>query len=282
LSLIAGAFVMVPLCRRWIGGPLWIYATSALGLAILIVTELRQIVLASESAEEMEPVAWLTVGMQGTGAFLALAGFALWMRHIQRSRLELKAMATTDPLTHLSNRRHATTMFQHEAARARRYGVPLSVMAIDVDHLKPVNDQYGHLAGDALLKHLAQVLKLRLRSTDIIARFGGDEFLALLPETDAPSTLQLAVELRQVLYDHPARYGELDLPVQASFGVAEFPARTEGGQELSIEELIARADEALYAVKKQGGNGVADWATLQARQDPAAPLAPRRMAASAS
>jgi diguanylate cyclase (GGDEF)-like protein len=261
LGLMTGALGMVPLCRRWVGGPLWIYITSACGLAILVSAEVRQIILGMQFTEDMPPVAWYNVALRGLGAFLALTGFSLWVRHVQKAKQELSQLATTDPLTHLSNRRHGTLMLRHEINRARRNSKPLSVLAIDVDKLKPVNDGYGHLAGDALLKQVASLMRQRLRTTDIVARFGGDEFVAILPESDAAAALQVAIELRQTFYDNPAQYGELQIPVQASFGVAELPAE----ENLKPEALMSRADEALYAVKKRGGNGVIDWATLKSK-----------------
>jgi diguanylate cyclase (GGDEF)-like protein len=275
LGLVTGALVMVPLCRRWIGGPLWIYLTSACGMVILIVAQLRQIWLALQMAEDTGAILWVNTYVQGAGAFLALAGFALWARHVQRSKLELSHIATTDPLTHLANRRHVGHLLQHEVVRARRTGATLSVLAIDVDRLKPVNDGYGHLAGDALLKHMARLMKGRLREIDTIARVGGDEFFAILPDTPASAALQVAIELRQIFYDSPAEYGGLEIPVRASFGVAELKP----GRELSPEVLAARADEALYAVKRLGGNGVADWTSLQA--EPGGAPTPTAMALAA-
>jgi diguanylate cyclase (GGDEF)-like protein len=267
LTVLVGAMVIVPLCRHWIGGPLASYAVTAFGLVILSPVELRHFLFALQTPAPVDPYAWSYGYVQGIGYVTVLIGFMLWIRHIRTARAELGWMASTDGLTRLTNRRQALLLLAHERARAKRYSASLSVIMIDVDRLKPVNDSLGHHAGDALLMHVGEVLKRRLRATDIVARYGGDEFLVVLPGADTQAAIQMAEGFRQAFHDSPAQYGNATIKLLASFGVAEMLP----GEDLTSEDLIARADAAVYAVKRTGGNAVTDWHTVTAKPA-AAPL----------
>lgn len=164
---------------------------------------------------------------------------------------ELETAAATDALTGAFNRRRLDTDLAKLCRAAQRHDDPVAVLMIDVDHFKSVNDQYGHLIGDRVLTRIAQLLQLQLRAEDILGRWGGEEFLALLPRTDRLGALAIAERLRAAVADGPVPLGDLgSLPITVSIGVAAFRGLEPNG-------LIARADRALYDAKVAGRNRVA-------------------------
>lgn len=164
---------------------------------------------------------------------------------------ELRTLSTTDSLTGLYNRRHFMETLANEVVRAGRFKHTLSVMMIDVDHFKKFNDTSGHQAGDALLKKIGGIFKDSIRSIDYAGRYGGDEFIILLPEVGSPRALEVADRLRQrVAVETPTSEAE-GIPVTLSIGVAEFPTHGE-----TREAIIASADSALYHAKRSGRNRV--------------------------
>ncbi len=166
----------------------------------------------------------------------------------------LEQLAQTDPLTQLLNRRALTERITAEMERALRYDSTLALLMIDLDHFKSVNDNYGHLVGDDVLREVGLLLSETIRGSDIVARYGGEEFLVLLPETDDAGAETFAERIRLVIHNHPfTRSGDLPpLQITASIGVAMYPAaRIE-----SVEDLFARADAALYRAKADGRNRV--------------------------
>lgn len=169
----------------------------------------------------------------------------------RRAKLEqeLRRHATTDPLTGAANRRHFMELGEKELMRSRRYQRPLSVMLIDLDNFKRINDTLGHAAGDAVLRRLAGVLKNSLRASDVIGRLGGDEFAVLVPELDEAEAVQMAERVRGAMAIPAVGY---DQPVTISVGVAGL-----GPEDRSVEDALHRADRALYRSKEQGRNQVA-------------------------
>lgn len=167
---------------------------------------------------------------------------------LQRANDELVILARKDALTGLFNRRAAEDRMREESARHHRSGNCLSLLMMDIDFFKRINDQFGHAAGDEALKQVSHCLSQHCRGSDFIARIGGEEFLALLPETRLPGAMQLAEKLR-------AAVERLDVPsvgrVSISVGVAEF-----GRGVLPIEQVLANADQALYAAKEAGRNRI--------------------------
>ncbi|NMT63403.1 diguanylate cyclase [Marinobacter orientalis] len=164
---------------------------------------------------------------------------------------KLRRMATTDPLTGLFNRRHMTCLVEKELARFRRNGHPVAFLVLDIDHFKAINDQYGHETGDRVLEDVAGIIKTRLRTQDLIARWGGEEFLAVLPDTGIQSGQASAERVREALLTHDwlAPNGErIDLTISA--GVSEFRAEDD------LNSAINRADRALYRSKELGRNRV--------------------------
>jgi diguanylate cyclase (GGDEF)-like protein/PAS domain S-box-containing protein len=177
---------------------------------------------------------------------------------LEQANVELARLAATDPLTGLVNRRQADALFGRELARCRRHPSPLSLIMLDIDHFKAVNDTHGHKVGDAVLMQLAGRLKTRLRATDVVARYGGEEFLLILPDTDRAGAKALAETLRQGIEDAPLECGDLRISLTVSMGVTTLPA----GQGLAADVLLRRSDEALYAAKRAGRNRAVAWADL--------------------
>mgnify|MGYP001389551018 FL=1 len=138
-------------------------------------------------------------------------------------------------------------------AQARRRGTPLAFLMLDIDHFKRVNDEHGHLAGDQVLKEVANRVRHGMRQSDFLARFGGEEFLAVLPATDGAGALVLAEKIRQSIEAEPVRFQEQGIAVTISVGVS---FGIPGESPKSLEELIAHSDQALYAAKSAGRNCV--------------------------
>jgi len=176
----------------------------------------------------------------------------------ERSRLlqqnaELRERTIQDDLTSAFNRRYLDAYLDEEVDRSRRYGRTFSILFLDLDHLKMVNDRYGHLAGSRVLREVALLIQAKLRKSDRIFRYGGDEFVVSLPETGATGAVRVANRLRRAVRSHRFLAGDgLVVNLTASFGVATFPQ--DGA---SREELIRGADEAMYRVKVRSRDGVA-------------------------
>jgi diguanylate cyclase (GGDEF)-like protein len=171
---------------------------------------------------------------------------------LELSHENLVRMAFVDYLTGLPNFRSLSERFESEIKRTQRYGRLLSLIMIDLDGFKEINDRFGHLAGNAALKHVAGLLRNFVRETDVTGRYGGDEFMILLPETPKHLAEGLAEGIRATISATPLHLGEHGLlPVTISLGMASFPrdARTAGA-------LMAEADEALYNAKRAGRNQV--------------------------
>lgn len=164
--------------------------------------------------------------------------------------LELRLIAQMDHLTGALTRRGFVDQAQKEMERARRYGRTTSLVMLDVDHFKRVNDTYGHASGDQVLQQIARIAESTLRPSDLFGRLGGEEFALLLPETSGTAAVVAADRLRQEIAKHPMPCPDgSSRHVTASFGVAELSASTN-----SLTELLARADTMLYAAKSDGRN----------------------------
>ena len=169
---------------------------------------------------------------------------------LKRSNDMLRQLSITDPLTLLYNRRYTTDMLGKELQRAERKGSHLSLVMIDIDYFKRVNDQYGHLIGDQLLVAIAGLSRIGLRSYDFAARYGGEEFVLILPETALDDALMIAERLRARVEMHLFTGPLKEVKLTVSMGVATYPTDFIG----SVEDLIREADEALYRAKKAGRN----------------------------
>ncbi|BDY13705.1 diguanylate cyclase [Hydrogenimonas cancrithermarum] len=162
--------------------------------------------------------------------------------------MKLDRLAHTDKLTGSLNRHRGIEILEHEIARAKRYGHTFSVIFFDIDHFKRINDTYGHTIGDNVLIKAVKAIKNSLRSTDSIIRWGGEEFLIILPETPLSDTIQIARKLREQI---ESRNGNIPVPITASFGAAEWESA------LTLDTLISKADSKMYEAKRLGRNRIA-------------------------
>jgi diguanylate cyclase (GGDEF)-like protein len=179
---------------------------------------------------------------------------------LERIRSRLSVLATQDDLMGVNNRRHFMTLTEREWARARRYDTDSAVLLIDADHFKRVNDNYGHLAGDALLREIARVTAQSLRQPDVLARFGGEELIVFLPQTDPLGALDVAERIREQVGALRLVWHGQAVGTTVSVGVASI-----GSSHACLDALIHDADVALYEAKSAGRNCVR-----------AAPIQPRR------
>jgi diguanylate cyclase (GGDEF)-like protein/PAS domain S-box-containing protein len=172
-------------------------------------------------------------------------------REVQALQERLREQATHDPLTGLYNRRYLEETLGRELILAGRQGHPVSMIMGDLDHFKAVNDHYGHLGGDEVLRTFGDLMKRQVRGSDIYCRYGGEEFLLVLPQMSTENAVKRAEQLRSAMAAVPVPYDGSSIAVTASFGVATFPR-----DGLTGDELIAAADGALYAAKAAGRNRV--------------------------
>jgi diguanylate cyclase (GGDEF)-like protein len=187
------------------------------------------------------------------GAVAALVStYGFMMLHKERADGEAVRMATMDPLTGAYNRRTFHEMAEREISRARRAGQPLSIIMIDIDHFRPVNERHGSRAGDEMLQRIADLIRSALRKEDILVRYGGEEFLVMLPEVPGPGAVVVAGRIRKAIEAQPLVVGGQSVEATVSVGVS---ARLDEGPE-SMENLIARAEEALALAKQRGRNRV--------------------------
>lgn len=170
---------------------------------------------------------------------------------LRESNRQLERLSTTDPLTGLANRRSFMDRLEISLQQGRRTKMPLGLIMIDLDHFKIVNDTCGHQGGDQVLREVAGLLGSQMRPYDLAARFGGEEFALILPETDLVGCCGVAERLRDEVARHSFRPPAAEVKMTASFGVA-----TLGGSECTTESLIRRADAALYRAKNLGRNRV--------------------------
>jgi diguanylate cyclase (GGDEF)-like protein len=164
---------------------------------------------------------------------------------------EVDKRARTDPLTGLWNRHHFGEQLQRTLNEADRYGTPVSLVLVDIDHFKRVNDTWGHEAGDSVLKQVARILQDGVRSVDICVRYGGEEIALLLAQTDSEHAVEVAERLRTRICAQPIRHGLADIAITASFGVATYPETVK-----VRDQLFPASDKALYIAKHEGRNRV--------------------------
>jgi diguanylate cyclase (GGDEF)-like protein len=189
------------------------------------------------------------IGLEFEATLLALA-LAYRMRQSRSARHEAERVARQDALTHLNNRRAFVELAIQSLNAAGRHDRPLSLILMDIDHFKPINDKYGHKTGDDVLVAVADMLKKHCRASDIVARWGGEEFILLLTETDLEQACSYAERLRRAITEVHLPETDKDISLTASFGISE---RT---PHLSLEDLIEQADVQLYKAKRGGRNKV--------------------------
>lgn len=206
------------------------------------------------------------------------SGLLLWTFRDVTEQLqveeELRELARTDPLTGLANRRGFLERLEHERARHDRFGHPFSVVLADVDHFKRFNDSYGHACGDAALVHVSRVMGNALREVDLSARWGGEEFISILPETNAIRAYETAKRVQRALREDPFVCEDAE-PLTLTLGVAQYVPS------VRTDDVIRRADSALYQGKREGRNRVIVWRAERAgnrhhRTYPSFPAIPRQ------
>lgn len=208
----------------------------------------RELVLARELAQrQREHLRWTVVGFAAGGLVIALLTYILLAN--LRHRRELQRLANVDALTGLANRRRTAALASEALARAGFEHEPLTIALIDLDHFKAINDSCGHAAGDGVLKEFAERARQCLRESDILGRWGGEEFLLVLPRTTLDMAVASLERLRELALDIPLPASAVGLRVSLSAGLAI----NEGGVK-SLDEIIAQADAALYSAKSEGRN----------------------------
>lgn len=164
---------------------------------------------------------------------------------------ELSRLSLTDSLTGVANRRHFDEVLDNEVKRSRRNQQPLSLILIDIDHFKQLNDHYGHLAGDECLRLFARLLAATItRTSDLVARYGGEEFAVVLPETNQQAAYAVAEKIRHEIEQTEFTHGQQRILMTASIGVVGYSDH----EYKTVADLIAAADQALYAAKDNGRN----------------------------
>lgn len=232
--------------------------------AVVVMLEPERVIQSDrldQSIGMLGALSWLFLSLSMA---LALVGLVLYK--LQR---KLSQAATHDALTKLPNRRAADDFMAHEALRAQRYGTPLSALMVDIDFFKKVNDQHGHAAGDHVLQTLAGLLKDRARATDLVARWGGEEFLVLLPDTSLAGAQRMGEQMRLAVLGKPFRWQQTAVPITVSIGAATWSSGP-----FRANALVASADKALYQAKTSGRNRVclADNCAPLAADDKAAEI----------
>jgi diguanylate cyclase (GGDEF)-like protein len=194
------------------------------------------------------------------GLILLLGGTYFFISHllgkINETQQKLIALASIDDLTQLYNRRYFFERFNQEVERSKRYQRPLSCIIMDIDFFKHVNDSFGHLAGDQVLINIAQIVRMNCRQSDLPGRYGGEELIVLLPETEAVGAMIIADRIREMIEQHRTVDGKgMVIGVTVSMGVASL-----NGMELRTIEnnelIVQRADDALFQAKKYGRNRI--------------------------
>ncbi len=173
---------------------------------------------------------------------------------IENSRLfeRVRNLSIRDGLTAVFNRRHSMDILTNEYDRCARYEVGLSVLMLDIDHFKRINDRYHHQAGDVVIRDVARLLRESVRNADAVGRYGGEEFIAILPHTAGEGARQIAERIRELIQEHVFRFGEQEIRATVSIGIASAPNE----KIASPQDLVREADRALYRAKESGRNRV--------------------------
>lgn len=179
-----------------------------------------------------------------------LCPFPSGIESLQEEIEQLNLQVGTDALTGVANYRSFMETLELEVERSRRNGRPTSLLMIDIDHFKKVNDIHGHEIGNQALVHLATVISGQVRKLDVVCRYGGEEFAVILPETDLHAAIPVAERIRLTLVETPLQQGELHLALTASLGLATYQPYSLS----SVAELISQADHYLYEAKQSGRN----------------------------
>lgn len=248
---LGGHGVADSLVRFGAKGDVHVIAAKAISDGTLTVHVLRETAAATAIGQERF---WWFISSTLVG-WLVLSIVILGLHIIRSNRRHYRALADlarTDPLTGCANRRHLYEALAAERQRGLRYAVPFSLISMDLDHFKGVNDQYGHPGGDAVLRHVVAVVGNSLRPTDSLGRMGGEEFAVLLTQTTDREAAGIAERIRADVEASPTAFNGRMIPVTVSAGVAQWRA----GTAEAVEDFVSRCDAELYKAKKSGRNTV--------------------------
>jgi diguanylate cyclase (GGDEF)-like protein len=234
---LALLYLVPVLIATWYEGIWWGVGFTALSMALRLIVEVEQ-----------QPGMTVVISLVNQLWFAAVAGIAmLAFGHLRRTQQQLARLATHDMLTNVLNARAFADRLTQELERNRRYSRPLSLLYLDLDNFKVINDSHGHQTGDAVLRLVADAMRSSVRQADVVGRLGGDEFAVLMPETDAQladtAAQRLAASLRSVFQGTPT--------VTASIGVVSC-----GATDAGTDDLLRRADQAMYEAKRKGKDRV--------------------------
>jgi diguanylate cyclase (GGDEF)-like protein len=217
-------------------------------LAVHVLGDMKEVV--AFQRERLWLFAWAS--LTGLLTVALVAGGIHFVSSSRRHQTELAYQAQTDELTRCANRRHFLDALKAEQLRWTRYGATFSLLSLDLDHFKSVNDRHGHPGGDEVLRHFVRTVTTILRPTDLLGRMGGEEFAVLLPHTTADRAERTAERIRAAVEAAPASYQGASVAVTVSIGLAQWVS-----QEDSLDDLLNRSDQALYQAKELGRNRVA-------------------------
>lgn len=234
---------------------LGVFGTSALmTLTAVLVSDLMAWAFETLVLGAMEP--WTLVEASLIPLLLTPSlsyGCLYLLAKLERTEQELRLLSSRDALTQAYNRRYVLEQAEAELGRVKKHHCGFfAVLLLDIDFFKQVNDTYGHLAGDAVLRAVCEVLNRQVRVADVIGRYGGEEFMALLPDTDKAQALEVAERLRASLAAMRVAFGAVEIGVTVSIGVA-----CGSGETPAIDVVLAEADRLLYQAKHEGRNRVA-------------------------
>jgi len=234
-------------------GQYFVVAGFLMLVSMLVVQGVNSLLRPDEVHSLLKPSLVQTLTFLVSPVSTVLVGMGLVVMGKERADQRNQNLAMRDELTGLFNRRSVLESLTHHAAIAQRSRLPMSLLMLDVDHFKRVNDNHGHLSGDRVLRELAQTLMTRTREQDVLGRYGGEEFLVILPDTDLDGARQMAEALRKVVEATPfhAEDGQ-SLPITVSLGVSTLDLASEQRG----NALIGLADQALYKAKQNGRNRV--------------------------
>jgi diguanylate cyclase (GGDEF)-like protein len=256
IAMVGGAVIGYVLFPRWLAlsGFAW-YVAIVVGMSIILSDRSWPALDAIAPAWAFADLDHAEVVRRATGSLaLSALTFSVIAYVVDRWRdreARYLRLAETDALTGLTNRRHFLELAARELARSRRYGSPMSLVLVDLDHFKRVNDKYGHLVGDQVLTAAARALASGLREIDVIARHGGEEFAILLPETDLNGAREVAERSCRRLAEAVTLVDGAEIRITASMGVASAT-----GGAASLDDLLGRADRAMYGAKRAGRDRV--------------------------
>jgi diguanylate cyclase (GGDEF)-like protein len=261
IKLSFSLFYLLPIATvTWFAGMNWGLAFSALSAVTWFVVD-----IISGQTYPLPTMRYWNAFIR-LGFFVTVALLLPALKALERE----KELARTDPLTGAANRRYLFEVLDRELWRSQRYGRPFTVVYIDLDGFKAINDRFGHRTGDEILRTVVRRAKKHLRKTDIIARIGGDEFVLLLPETDRPGSKKTTNKIWTAL-----RNGMDKSHWPLTFSIGALTCR---GEQTSSEGLIQKADELMYTVKKSGRNSIAFGEFSRRRDDKVRVARPARRA----